>query len=181
MRTSTRSRNNERHLMKIPIGRFPFKFTALAIFALFSAASVLAQARIPISGTKSSGSNSTLTRHDAATASAIRSTTPERRDQLAMQVEKNIEDGQLALEAARKQSNQLDEESRTVLKTAVRDAFTAQRRLHKSLKAAERASANEWERARAELASDYEDYIQAVAQAESIAAGDVDVHPTGQR
>jgi hypothetical protein len=109
---------------------------------------------------------------DPATgAGVIRTTERDARDQLGDQVAQNIDSGSGALSAAKAQAKQLDAQSRAEFDAAARDARDAERRLRQSLSAAQRASATDWEQARTALASDYEAYIQAVAQAQRIAAG----------
>lgn len=109
---------------------------------------------------------------DPATgANAIRTSELDARDQLGDQVAQNIDSGSRALSAAEAQAKQLDAQSRAEFDAASQVARDAERRLRQSLRAAQRASATDWEQARAARASDYEAYLQAVAQAQRIAAG----------
>lgn len=91
------------------------------------------------------------------------------REQLAAQIDRNVEANERSLSAARAQTRRLPPLDQRRFLAAERDVRRALRRLHHSLDAAERVSVENWERARAVLASDYDAYTEAVAQAQRIA------------
>jgi hypothetical protein len=91
------------------------------------------------------------------------------RDRLAEQVDRNVDALERAMATARRSALSLDAPSRMAFKKVSREAGNAAHELHKSLIAAQRASDADWERARSVLASDYERFAQAVAQAQRIA------------
>lgn len=90
------------------------------------------------------------------------------RAQLAEQIDRNVVSGTRLMATIREQLPECDDETRAAfsqIETSVRSAET---RLRRSLKVAENASPENWARARASLAANYETYSQAIAQAERL-------------
>lgn len=116
----------------------------------------------------------------AATTSRDTASTPPAalrpREELAAQIDRNVEANEHALAAARAQARQLSAQDQRRFRAAERSVRLALRRLHHSLDVAERASAGDWESARAALAADYDAYTQAVAQAQQIATATVAIN-----
>jgi hypothetical protein len=87
---------------------------------------------------------------------------------LVAQIDRNVDSGRRVISAVRAQIHSYDEETReefTHIEEAVR---SAEKRLRRSLKAAESATHERWDRARAALAANYEAYAQAVSEAERL-------------
>lgn len=101
---------------------------------------------------------------------AARSDAGDLRDELTTQVDRNIDAGRQMVSEAHARVWDLPGEPQRQFAAAEREVHEAERRLRRSLLAAQIASAHEWEHARRILASDYEAYFQAVAQAQRIAA-----------
>ena len=99
----------------------------------------------------------------------IRSTAMNGRDQLATQLNQNIQAGRRALAAAEAQARHLAPDARAEFESAARQARAAERRLESSLRAAQTAPYEEWSEARDTLASHYESFSQAVAHAQHLA------------
>lgn len=117
-----------------------------------------------------SAPNGAIALGGAPIAADIRASTLETRNELGTQLDENVAAGERAMEAARIQAKSLQGAARAQFKAAADDVRTAQRRLNQSLKKAQKASADEWDQARAALAADYEAYTHAVTQAQRIAA-----------
>lgn len=90
------------------------------------------------------------------------------RAQLAQQIDRNVVSGTRLMTAIRAQLNEFDEETRAAFSQIESSVRSAELRLRRSLKAAENASPENWSRARASLAANYETYSHAVAQAERL-------------
>ena len=88
--------------------------------------------------------------------------------QLAAQIDRNIDAGTRLLTAAREQLEYAEEETKAEFTHIEKTVRVAEARLRRSLKSAENASADNWARARAALAANYEAYSQAVAQVERL-------------
>lgn len=91
------------------------------------------------------------------------------REEFARQVERNVDELENTMSTARRAALALDSSSQRVFLRVSRDVGAAARELHRSLETARRARGGDWEKARATVASDYETYAQAVAQAQRIA------------
>jgi hypothetical protein len=113
--------------------------------------------------------NSVVAVETAFAPVAIRATAMDGRDQLATQLNQNIQAGRRALAAAEAQARQLAPDARAEFESAARQARAAERRLTSSLRAAQTAPYDEWSEARDTLASHYESFSQAVAHAQHLA------------
>lgn len=91
------------------------------------------------------------------------------RRQLGFQIEQNIAANERSLHAARTQARRLDGNALAQFKAADDAVRLAQQRLQRSLSAAQQATVDQWDRARATLAADYEAYTHAVTQLQRIA------------
>lgn len=89
---------------------------------------------------------------------------------LVAQIDRNVESGRRVVSAVRAQIHSLDEETREEFTEIEEAVQSAEKRLRRSLKAAESASPENWSRARAALAANYEAYAQAVSEAERLMA-----------
>jgi DNA anti-recombination protein RmuC len=90
--------------------------------------------------------------------------------QLASQVQRNVEAGRRMIAQLREHREALDAEAKAELDALVGMVQSAEKRLRRSLKNVEHASADEWPFARAKLESSYEAYAQAISQAGRLVA-----------
>ena len=88
--------------------------------------------------------------------------------QLSAQIDRNVDAGTRLLAAAREQLEYANEEIRTEFTQMEKTVRAAEARLRRSLKSAANASPEDWARARAALAANYESYSQAVGQVERL-------------
>lgn len=90
------------------------------------------------------------------------------RAELAAQIERNVEAGTRLMATARAQIHNYDEGMREEFLQIEHAVSSAETRLRRSLKSAQAASTENWSRARASLAANFEAYAQAIAQAERL-------------
>jgi hypothetical protein len=91
---------------------------------------------------------------------------------LVAQIDRNVDSGRRVIAAVREQIQSFDRETQIEFTHIEEAVQSAERRLRRSLKAAESASPDNWNRVRAALASNYEAYVQAVSEAERLLAID---------
>lgn len=90
------------------------------------------------------------------------------RVQLAAQLRRNVDAGNRTMAMVEAQTKNLDPETKDKIGQVARAVKAAEQRLHSSISNVQAASAEEWPRARAVLASTYETYRHGIAQAERI-------------
>ena len=88
--------------------------------------------------------------------------------ELTAQIDRAVHSGSRLLAEARARLSDADDATRAEFVQIEKDARAAESRLRRSLKMAESASADNWARARAALAANYEAYAQAVSRAERL-------------
>lgn len=103
----------------------------------------------------------------ASVAPTIRAGTFEAREQVAADIESRLKNADTALASVRNSSAQMSAAGRTQFKAAEDDVKDREKALRKSLRAARKASAAEWDAARTQLAADYEAYASAVARVDA--------------
>jgi hypothetical protein len=89
---------------------------------------------------------------------------------LVAQIDRNVEAGRRVIAAGRAQMASFDDETRAEFLQIEKAIQAAETRLRRSLKWTESASKENWSRARASLAANYETYAQAVDEAERLLA-----------
>jgi hypothetical protein len=89
---------------------------------------------------------------------------------LVAQIDRNVDSGRRVISAVRAQIRSYDEETREEFTQIEEAVQSAEKRLRRSLKVAESASPENWNRARAALAANYEAYAQTVSEAERLMA-----------
>ncbi|HWL17684.1 MAG TPA: hypothetical protein VNR00_18890 [Opitutus sp.] len=110
--------------------------------------------------------------------SEVAAPSPGARDQFARQIEMNIASNQRAMDSVRLRARNFDATGAARFRAADDDVRRAELRLQRSLRDAQRASADQWATAQASLADDYDRYAQAVAKAQRISASaDVNAEP----
>jgi hypothetical protein len=87
---------------------------------------------------------------------------------LTAQIDRAVHSGSRVLADAREQLEYADDATRAEFVQIEKAARAAEARLRRSVKFAESASAENWDRARASLAANYEAYAHAVSQAERL-------------
>ena len=92
----------------------------------------------------------------------------EPRDSLTEQVDRNLAEGNRTMAAVAAEASRLDPQTQAEFQALAEFVHSAERRLRRSLRALQNASAEEWPRARAAFAVSYESYAQAIAQAEQL-------------
>jgi hypothetical protein len=88
--------------------------------------------------------------------------------ELAAQINRNVESGTRLMAVARAEIEYFDENIRAEFSLIEKSVRSAETRLRRSLGFVESASPENWARARASLAANYEAYAQAVARAERL-------------
>ena len=107
---------------------------------------------------------------DAATfAPTIRSSMLSSRDPLLADIETRMSTSEKALASMRSSTNQMSAEGRQQFTVASDDVKEKSKALKKSIKEARKASDQNWETARAQLAADYEAYAAALARVDATA------------
>jgi hypothetical protein len=101
----------------------------------------------------------------------LRAANADTRTQLASDLDTRIAASAKSMNATRVQAKSLRGEAQAEFKAAARDVDTREKELKASVKAARRASVDAWPEARANVAANYEAYLQAVSRAEAAAAG----------
>ncbi len=105
---------------------------------------------------------------DAATFTpTLRVATHESRDQVIADIESRVKSSEAAVASVRSSASQMSAEGRRSFDAAADDAKDKAKALRKSIKAAQKASASEWENARAQLAADYDAYAAALARVDA--------------
>lgn len=99
----------------------------------------------------------------------VRSATFDRRDAVTAQVQQHLEAKAQALDTAAVRADEVGGVAKSQFKSATREVRTAERRLRKTLRVAQRATAHEWPAMRDALAADYEIFALAVASAQRAA------------
>lgn len=102
-------------------------------------------------------------------AAAIRSQPETGREQLFTDVESRLKSGASSLQALRNSTRNVGAAAREQFDDAADDLRDKEKALRKSLKAARKAKADNWESAREQLAADYEAYAAAAARVDSAA------------
>lgn len=122
-------------------------------------------------GVNVAGTGSTNASFDAAPAArSIRGATFATRDQMETDVKESMSQGHRAVVEAKARAARLDDKARADFKAAANEVAVREKQLKASAKAASKATAENWEAARAKLAADQEAYAQAVAQAQAQSA-----------
>lgn len=122
-------------------------------------------------GVNLSGTGTANASFDAAPAArSIRGATFATRDRMETDVKEGMSQGHRAMVEAKARAERLDDKARADFKAATNEVAVREKQLKASAKAASKASAENWEAARAKLAADQEAYAQAVAQAQAQAA-----------
>jgi len=104
------------------------------------------------------------------TAAKIRSTTVDDREKLATDIDTQIKATDKALGNVKAQTKAMNAEQRTEFRAATKDMETREKALRKSLKNARKASAETWAAADAEVATNYDAYVQAAQRAQALAS-----------
>jgi hypothetical protein len=99
---------------------------------------------------------------------AIRSATYESRDGLIDGLRTRIRESESTLSQFRRTENEMSAEGRSQFRSAADEVHARRKALDKSLRAAERASAADWDSARAQLVADYDAYAAAVTHVDSL-------------
>jgi hypothetical protein len=107
------------------------------------------------------------------TARAIEQASVERQDELAGKIADQIDAGRRAVAHAGKQARALEGQARDHFDAVREEVAAREEQLEDSAKAAKRASADTWEDARAQLATDYAAYVEAVKRAQLSATADL--------
>lgn len=102
-------------------------------------------------------------------APTVRMATHASRDQIVADVETRMKASESALASMRSSASAMSAEGRRAFDAAADDAKARAAALRKSIDAARRASASEWENARAQLAADYDAYAAALARVDTTA------------
>jgi hypothetical protein len=89
---------------------------------------------------------------------------------LVAQIDRNVDSGRRVIADVRAQIQSFDRETQVEFTHIEQAVQSAERRLRRSLKAAESASPDNWNRVRSALAANYEAYVQAVSEAERLLA-----------
>ena len=121
-----------------------------------------------VASTTSGGISATL--NSADTVTAINGSTRETRDNVMTQVNARLEASSKALDDLRRSGRQLQGEAKTRFDAAYDNVRARERDVRNSLNETRRASASTYSAAQAKLASDYQRYSDAVAQAEASAS-----------
>jgi hypothetical protein len=95
---------------------------------------------------------------------SIRNAPFESRDNLVDDIRVRERQSETTLREFRRSESQMSEQGRTQFRAESDQVKAAQKALDKSIHRAERASASDWEQARAQLAGDYDAYASTVAQ-----------------
>lgn len=153
--------------------------TALAVASLLCAAGASAQSDTPSSATRDSRYNTPNTQNQDLTtsrvmsgnavdtfATSIQSTSFEQRDQLSTDVKNRIEATEKDLSQVKKN---LSSDAKKTFKEASKEVGDREKELKKSLGAAKKTSADNWESARSDVAAKYQAYMEAVARAQATA------------
>jgi hypothetical protein len=111
-------------------------------------------------------------------ASQVRGAALETRQKVMAEMDARIEASARAMVALQKSSEQLKGTAQADFKAAVKEAGARESQLKKSLKAAGKAKADTWGKARSDVAADYEAYAAAVTHAEAVASAG-GAKPTG--
>lgn len=90
------------------------------------------------------------------------------RAQLAAQVKRNVAAGSRTMPEVSRQTKYLDDESRAEFEQIAAIVRSAEQRLRSSLNELQSASEDEWPRAQAALAANYETFSHGIAQAERL-------------
>lgn len=104
-------------------------------------------------------------------APTIRAATYANRDQVIADIESRINAANATLGTARSTASTMSADGRSAFATADKAVTQKAKDLKKSIQAARKAGASEWENARAQLAADFDAYASAVAQIDASAAG----------
>lgn len=99
----------------------------------------------------------------------IRASMYEARAQTVADIENRLTASEAALASVSASSSAMNEDARKSFDTARDDVKAKEKALRKSIKAANKAEATEWENARAQLAADYDAYAAAVASLDATA------------
>jgi vacuolar-type H+-ATPase subunit H len=102
-------------------------------------------------------------------APTIRSATFENRAQIIADIESRVQSTESALDSLRRTNNQLSADARRSFDTAANDLKDKAKALRKSIDSARKATAGEWENARAQLAANFDDYATSVARIDATA------------
>lgn len=107
---------------------------------------------------------------DAAMYSpTIRASTYEARAQTVADIENRLTASESALASVKASASSMNDDARKSFDTAHDDVKAKEKALRKSIEAANKADASEWENARAQLAADYDAYAAAVASLDASA------------
>lgn len=98
----------------------------------------------------------------------IRAANAAERQQLAADINQRIEATSDAMATLKDDAKTLDDDIRADFKAAAKEVKASEKKLKKSVKAVRKASAETWAEKRAEVAADYESYLQSIARAEAI-------------
>lgn len=99
----------------------------------------------------------------------IRAGTHASRDQLIADIESRVKASETAVSSFRSSMSEMSADGRKAFNAAADDVKDKAKALRKSIKAAQKASASEWDSARAQLAADYDAYAAALARIDSTA------------
>lgn len=105
----------------------------------------------------------------ATFAPTIRVATHASRDQIVTDIESRVKASESAMSSMRSSASQMSADGRQAFDTAATDVKDKAKALRKSINAAKKASASEWENARAQLAADYDAYAAALARVDATA------------
>jgi len=100
---------------------------------------------------------------DARMQPMIRNASFESRDQLVDSIRVRVRESEETVREFRRSESQMSASGRSQFQTLSSEEKTRRKALDRSLRAAADASSSEWERARAQLASDYDAYAAALA------------------
>lgn len=103
------------------------------------------------------------------TVAAINAGAYASREQLVADIESRMKAVDTAMKPMQDSTRQMSADGRTQYKAAEDEIKQAERALRNSLRAARRASATEWESARAQLASDFQAYASSVSRLDAAA------------
>lgn len=132
------------------------------------------RARLDANGVAVSANQAdTLAFDTMPTARAIEQASADTRDELADQIDDQIDAGRRAVKQADREARALDDTARDHFDAVREEVAAREDQLRASVKSAKRASADTWEDARAQLATDYAAYAEAVKRAQLSATADL--------
>jgi hypothetical protein len=103
------------------------------------------------------------------TVKEMSAATVDDRDKLSADIDSRVSATAKALTGLKAQTKSLNAEQRAEFKTAMKETDAREKALRKSLKTARKASVETWADTRADVASNYDAYVQAAQHAEAIA------------